>query len=118
MIMHLRTWVKIQPISVKHLNQSASSISTNQRPTMNKRSYVMITKGQETGRIAQVIDYLHDKSVYAVMINYNGYVRFVKTEFLRKPTKQEKNKDKKQHNLELQLDRYQRTHFNGLIYTY
>lgn len=106
-------WVEIQPISEPHFSRP-----TNQRPTMNKRSYVMITKGQEAGRIAQVIDYLHDKSVYAVMINYNGYVRFVKTEFLRKPTKQEKNKDKKQHNLELQLDRYQRAYFNDLIYTH
>lgn len=76
----------------------------------------MITNGQEQGRIAQVIDYLHDKSVYAVMINYNGYVRFVKREYLRKPTKQEKNKDKKQHNLEIQLDKYQRAYFNDLIY--
>tara|TARA_Y100000992_G_C21271535_1_gene497208 strand:- start:422 stop:679 length:258 start_codon:yes stop_codon:yes gene_type:complete len=83
---------------------------------MNKRSYVIITNGQEQGRIAQVIDYLHDKSVYAVMINYNGYVRFVKREDLRKPTKQEKQKDKKQHNLEIQLDKYQRAYFKGLIY--
>ena len=83
---------------------------------MNKRSYVIITNGQEQGRIAQVIDYLHDKSVYAVMINYNRYVRFVKREDLRKPTKQEKQKDKKQHNLEIQLDKYQRAYFKGLIY--
>ena len=82
---------------------------------MNKRSYVMVTKGgQEEGRIAQVIDYLHDKSVYAIMINYNGYVRFEKKEFLRKATQSEKNKDKKQHNKELQLDQYDREWFNSM----
>lgn len=89
--------------------------STKDKAKMNKRSYVMVTKGgQEEGRIAQVIDYLHDKSVYAIMINYNGYVRFEKKEFLRKATQAEKNKDKKQHNKELQLDQYEREWFNSL----
>ena len=71
----------------------------------------MVTKGgQEEGRVAQVIDYLHDKSIYAIRINYNGYVRFEKKEFLRKATKKEKNKDKKEHNQELQLDHYDRAY--------
>mgnify|MGYP001411878897 CR=1 FL=1 len=83
---------------------------------MNKRTYVMITGGQDRGRLAQIVDYLHDKSFYAVILNYNGYIRFVKRELLRSPTKQEKNKDKKQHNRELQLERSQRTYFNELLY--
>ena len=84
---------------------------------MNKRSYVMITKGgQEEGRIAQVIDYLYDKSVYAIRINYNGYIRFVKKEFLRKATQEEKKKDKKNHNKEPQLDQYERQWFNQMRY--
>jgi len=76
----------------------------------------MVCGGQDKGRIAQVIDYLHDKSFYAIMLNYNGYVRFVTAEQLRKPTKQEKSKDKKQHNRELQMDRYEKAYFIGLLY--
>ncbi len=69
----------------------------------------MIAKGaQDGGRVAQVIDYLHDKSIYVIMVNYNGYVKFVKPEVLRKATQEEKKKDKKIHNKELQLDRYDR----------
>jgi|TARA_Y100000389_G_C17353250_1_gene459639 formyltetrahydrofolate hydrolase len=84
---------------------------------MNKRSYVMITEGgSEPGRVAQVIDYLYDKSVYAIRINYNGYVRFEKKQFLRKATQEEKNKDKKEHNKELQLNRHERAHLNTLRY--
>jgi hypothetical protein len=65
----------------------------------------MVTKGgKDEGRVAQVIDYSCNKSVYAIMMNYNGYVCFEKKEFLRKATQEEKNKDKKKHNKELQLD--------------
>jgi len=84
---------------------------------MKRRSYVMVTSGQDVGRIAQVIDFLHDKSTYAIMINYNGCMRFISRNNLRIPTKQEKNKDKKQHNRELQLDREQRAFLNSFIYT-
>jgi hypothetical protein len=35
---------------------------------MKKRYYVMVTGGQDVGRIAQVIDFLHDKSTYAVFL--------------------------------------------------
>ena len=118
MFTQLRTWASNPTNQRRPINDDQSTTTNQRRATeMNKRSYVMVTKGQDAGRIAQVVDYLHDRSVYAVMVNYNGYVQFVKSDFLRKPTKQEKNKDKKQHNLELQLDRYQRAYFNGLIYT-
>lgn len=77
----------------------------------------MVTKGgQEEYRVAQVIDYLHDKSVYAIRINYNGSLRFEKRKFLRKATQEEKKKDKKEHNKEPQLDQYERAQLNDMLH--
>jgi len=76
----------------------------------------MVITGQDRGRVAQVIDYLHDKSIYAIRINYNGYTRFVASENLRIATQNEKKKDKKLHNHELQLDRHQKSVLNGFLY--
>lgn len=78
-----------------------------------KRSYVIMTKGQGANRIGQVIDYLTNntncKTVYAVRLNYNGQVLFLESKWLRKPNQQEKNKDKKLHNREIQLEKYERS---------
>ncbi len=76
----------------------------------------MVITGQDRGRVAQVIDYLHDKSIYAIRINYNGYTRFVASENLRIATQNEKKEDKKLHNHELQLDRQQKSVLNGFLY--
>lgn len=78
---------------------------------------MILEGGQDAGRVAQVIDYLHDKSVYAIMVNYNGYVRLVKKEFLRKATQEEKKKDKKTHNRELQLDHDERCWLNERLHS-
>ena len=88
---------------------------------MKKRSYIMITKrGTGEGRIGQVIDYLSDKSgtkmFCAIRLNYNGQVLFVENHSLRIPSQEEKKKDKKLHNRELQLDKYERSRFNILRY--
>ena len=73
----------------------------------------MITGGvQDAGKVAQVIDYLDDRSMYAIMLNHNGAVRYEKQEFLRKATPEEKKKDKKLHSRELQLDQYEQTWLN------
>ena len=78
-----------------------------------KRAYVMMTTGQGTNRVGQVIDYLTNKSetktFYAVRLNYNGQVLFLENNGLRKPTQQEKTQDKKLHNREIQLERYERS---------
>lgn len=84
--------------------------------SMNKRSYVMVIRGQECGRVAQIVDYLHDKSIYAIRINYNGYTRFVASENLRIATQNEKKKDKKLHNHEIQLDRHDKSVLDGFLY--
>tara|TARA_Y100000768_G_scaffold388920_1_gene388718 strand:+ start:3543 stop:3785 length:243 start_codon:yes stop_codon:yes gene_type:complete len=76
----------------------------------------MITKGENQNRVAQVVDYLYDKSAFAIMINYNGYIRFVSSDKIRLATSEEKKKDKKQHNRELQLTRDQKSYLNELIY--
>ncbi len=83
---------------------------------IKKRGYVMITKGENQNRVAQVVDYLYDKSAFAIMINYNGYIRFVSSDKIRLATSEEKKKDKKQHNRELQLTRDQKSYLNELIY--
>ena len=77
----------------------------------------MVTRGQDHGRVAQVVDYLHDNSIYAVRINYNGYTRFVVSENLRIATQNEKKKDKKLHNHEIQLARHEKSRLNSFIYT-
>lgn len=84
--------------------------------TIKKRSYVMVIGGQDRGDVAQVIDYLHDKSVFAIILNNNGYIRVVSSDKLRIATKDEKKNDKKRHNRELQLDQYQRAYLNKLRY--
>lgn len=76
----------------------------------------MVTKGENQNRVAQVIDYLHDKSTFAIMINYNGYIRFVSSDKIRLATSEEKKKDKKQHNREIQLTRHQKSYLNSFIY--
>ena len=81
----------------------------------------MITKkGTGEGRIGQVIDYLPDKSgtkiFCAIRLNYNGQVLFIESQSLRIPSQEEKKKDKKLHNCELQLDKYERSRFNILRY--
>ena len=62
---------------------------------IKKRGYVMVTKGENQNRVAQVIDYLHDKSTIAIMVNYNGYIRFVSSDKIRLATPEEKKKRQK-----------------------
>ena len=76
----------------------------------------MVIKGQDRGRVAQVIDYLHDKSIYAIRINYNGYIRFVTSEHLQIASQNEKKKDKKLHNREPQLDGHEKSVLNSFLY--
>lgn len=83
---------------------------------IKKRGYVMITKGQDKNRVAQVVDYIYDKSAVAIMVNYNGYIHFVSNDKIRIATTEEKKKDKKQHNREVQLTRDQKSYLNSFIY--
>ena len=83
---------------------------------LRKRSYAILITGQECGRVAQIVDYLHDKSIYAIRINYNGYTRFVASENLRITTQNEKKRGKKMHNRELQLDRHEKSILNRFLY--
>ena len=61
---------------------------------IKKRGYDMITKGENQNRVAQVVDYLYDKSAFAIMINYNGYIRFVSSDKIRLAKSEEKKKTK------------------------
>lgn len=83
---------------------------------MKRRSYVMVISGPYKGRIAQVIDYDHDVTTYALFVNYNGFFILVRTNQIRQATTEERKKDKKRHRREHQLDRDQRRYFNDARY--
>ena len=78
--------------------RSSPKKSTNFR----KKSYVMIhgvgTLANVRHRVGQVIDISRDEKQYAVRVNYNGFLTYVKKSNLRPATDAEKKSDKKSHN--------------------
>ena len=64
--------------------------------SIKRRGYItIIESSQDNYRVAQVIDFTSDKSIYAVYVNYNGSFRIINANHIRTATEEERKNDPK-----------------------